>query len=93
MARVSLSQRERTVLSRVLRGRDSTMNGVCIVHVNWTRRTGLRRAVMCVVVESDGARYGKTKLLRSVGNEQYDVLSRVLEILVLNLGGLRPFTY
>lgn len=45
---------------------------------------------MCVVMESDGAKYEKTELLNSMGNEQYDVLSRVLEILVLNLGGLNP---
>jgi len=68
------------------------MNSVCIVYVNWTR-TGLRRTVMCVVMESDGAKYEKTKLLHSVGNEQYDALSRELEILVLNVGGLKPFKY
>jgi len=48
---------------------------------------------MCVVMESNGAKYEKTKLLHSVGNEQYDVLSRVLEILVLNLDGLNPFKH
>jgi hypothetical protein len=68
------------------------MNSVCIVCANWTR-TGLRRAVMCVIVESDGAKYEKTELMHSVQNEQYDVLSRVLEILVLNLGGLSPPKY
>jgi len=69
------------------------MNSVCILCVKWARRTGLRRAVMCVVMESDGAKLEKTKLLHSVGNEQYDVFSRVLEILVLNLGSLNPFKY
>jgi hypothetical protein len=81
------------VLSRVLRGTESTMNSVCIVYVNWTRRRGLRRAVMCVVMASDSAKYEKTKLLHSVGNEQYDVLSHVLEILALNLGGHNTFEY
>ena len=80
------------MLSRVLRETDSTMTSVCIVYGNWAR-TGLRRAVMCVVMESDGAKYGKTKLLHSVGNEHCDVFSRVLEILVLNLGSLNLFRY
>jgi hypothetical protein len=48
---------------------------------------------MCIVMESDVAKYEKTKLLHFVGNEQYDVLRRVLEILVLNLDGLNPFKY
>ena len=70
-----------------------TINRECIVYVNWTRRTGLRRAVMFVVMERDGAKYGKTKLLHSVGNEKYDVFSRVLEILVFILGDLNSFKY
>jgi len=44
-------------------------------------------------MESDGAKYEKTKLLHSVVNERYDVLRPVLEMLVLNLGGLNPFKY
>ena len=45
------------------------MNSVRIVYANWTRRTGLRRAVMGVVMESDGAKYEKTISLHSVGNK------------------------
>jgi hypothetical protein len=57
------------------------------------KKDKLKTAVMCVVMESDDASYEKTKLLHAVGNEHYDVFSRALEILMLSLGGLKPFTY
>ena len=62
-----LRERER---ERATQHNRRTINKVCIVYVNWTRRTDLRRAVIYVVVESDGSKYEKTKLLHCVGNEK-----------------------